>query len=276
MSFSESKWWLLSTSPRPQYNTPMQVISLQSGSNGNCIYVEAGGVQLLLDAGISGIQVEERLALHGRDARAVDAVLISHDHADHSRSMGILHRTFGLPIYATAKTYQAANRYGLGEIGDLRQFRSGETLHFGRALVETISTPHDAEDGVVFVVDDGKHRLGILTDLGHVFSGLSDVIASLDAVLLESNYDPDMLTTGSYPGWLKKRIAGPGGHISNIEAAEVLRSSASQRMKWACLAHLSEDNNTPKLALETHRRNLGSRLPLFVASRYEATEIMEV
>ena len=98
----------------------MRVISLQSGSNGNCIYVEAGGIRLLFDAGISASDVEERLALHGRNVEAVDAVLISHDHIDHCRSMGILNRTFGLPIYATAKTYEAAKRFTLGEINGLR------------------------------------------------------------------------------------------------------------------------------------------------------------
>ena len=222
------------------------------------------------------MQVRQRLAFHGRGVRAIDALLISHDHADHSRGMGILQRKFGLPIYATAETYQAANRYKLGAIEDLRHFRSGETIQFGKVLVETIATPHDAEDGVVFVVDDGHHRLGILTDLGHVFSGLNDLIASLDAVLLESNYDPDMLAKGSYPAWLKGRIAGPAGHISNFEAAELLRTAASRRMKWACLGHLSQDNNTPQLALATHRKILGARLPLFVASRYEASDVLEV
>jgi phosphoribosyl 1,2-cyclic phosphodiesterase len=254
----------------------MQVISLQSGSNGNCIYVEAGEVRLLFDAGISASEVQERLAVHGRDATAVDAVLISHDHIDHCRSMGILNRTFGLPIYITAKTYEAAKRFALGEINDLRHFVAGETVQFGKVTVETISTPHDGVDGVVFVVDDSRHRLGILTDLGHVFTGLGDVIASLDAVLLESNYDPDMLANGSYPDWLKERIAGPGGHISNVEAAELLNTAASKRMKWACLGHLSQDTNTPELALATHRRILGDRLPLFVATRYEASGVMEI
>jgi phosphoribosyl 1,2-cyclic phosphodiesterase len=254
----------------------MRLISLQSGSNGNCVYVEADGVKLLFDAGISGVQVKERLAQHSRDVAAVDAVLISHDHVDHSRSMGILNRKFRLPIYATAETYRAANRYRLGEIDDLRHFRSGETLRFGNVVVETIPTPHDAEDGVVFVVDDGERRLGILTDLGHVFNGLGDVIASLDAVLLESNFDPEMLANGPYPAWLKQRVAGPAGHISNIEAAELLLASASKRMKWACLGHLSHDNNTPKLALVTHRKILGDRLPVCVATRYEASGVMEV
>jgi phosphoribosyl 1,2-cyclic phosphodiesterase len=254
----------------------MRIISLQSGSNGNCIYVEAGGVNLLFDAGISGSRVRQRLALHDRDAAGVDAVLISHDHVDHSRSMGILHRKFHLPIYVTAKTYKAAGRYALGEINELRHFCSGETLQFGNVKVETIPTPHDSADGVAFVVDDGTHRLGILTDLGHVFNDLEEVIGSLHAVLLESNYDPDMLAGGHYPEWLKKRIKGPGGHISNLEAAEILRSGASKKMKWVCLAHLSHDNNTPELALETHRRILNNRWPLYVATRYESSDLLEI
>jgi phosphoribosyl 1,2-cyclic phosphodiesterase len=125
-------------------------------------------------------------------------------------------------------------------------------------------------------VDDGKLRLGILTDLGHVFSELRPLIASLDAVILESNYDSEMLLNGDYPEWLKQRIAGPGGHISNLESAELLRTVASQRMKWICLGHLSHENNTPNLALETHRGVLGTRVPLYVATRYEASGVLEV
>ena len=162
-----------------RYNTPMRIISLQSGSNGNCVYVETNGVKLLFDAGISGILVQDRLAIHDRVAAGIDGVLISHDHIDHSRSMGILHRKFGLPIYATAKTYGAAKRYAVGEIEDLRHFVAGENVHFGKVTVETIPTPHDGVDGVVFVVDDGEHRLGIMTDLGHVFDGLADEYGSL-------------------------------------------------------------------------------------------------
>jgi phosphoribosyl 1,2-cyclic phosphodiesterase len=254
----------------------MRLISLQSGSNGNCLYVEAGGVRLLFDAGITGVQVKQRLAQHGLKAGAAHAVLISHDHIDHSRYLGVLHRRFHLPIYATAGTYSAASRYSLGKINDLRHFAAGDCLHFGSVTVETIPTPHDAVDGVVFVVDDGKHRLGIMTDLGHVFDGLADVIGSLDAVLLESNYDPEMLAHGSYSASLKRRIMGPAGHISNFEAAELLSASASTRMQWACLGHLSQDNNTPKLALATHRTILGDRLPLFVATRYEASGVMAI
>lgn len=254
----------------------MRVISLQSGSNGNCIYVETDGVKLLFDAGISGIQAQKRLERYGRDVASVDAVLISHDHVDHSRSMGVYHRKFGLPVYVTADTYWTASRYKLGRIDDLNHFSAGDTLRFGKMTVETIPTPHDGVDGVVFVIDDGRHRLGILTDLGYVFGELEAVIASTDAVVLESNYDPEMLASGPYPDWLKRRIEGPAGHISNHDAAELLRAHASKRMKWACLAHLSRDNNTPDLALDTHRRIVGRRLPLFVATRYEPTGILEL
>ena len=132
--------------------------------------------------------------------------------------MGILHRKFALPIHVTLDTYQAAARYGLGEIAALCHFRSGQTLRFGKVAVETIPTPHDGADGVAFVVDDGRRRLGILTDLGHVFHGLAEILESLDAVLLESNYDPEMLTRGPYPVWLKERIRGPGGHISRTSS----------------------------------------------------------
>jgi phosphoribosyl 1,2-cyclic phosphodiesterase len=255
----------------------MRVISLQSGSNGNCIYVEAASVRLLFDAGLSGVQVQDRLAAHGRNVQDVEALIISHDHRDHSQAMGIYQRKFGVPIHVTADTLQAVGAScRLGELRDVRHFEAGTTLRFGTVSVETIPTPHDGADGVAFVVDDGHRRLGILTDLGHVFGGLDAVIGSLDAVLLESNYDHDLLQRGSYRESLKRRIQGPGGHLSNLEAAELLLAAASGRMKWACLAHLSHDNNSPGLALETCRKVLSGSLPLHVATRYEVSDVLEV
>lgn len=255
----------------------MRMVSLQSGSNGNCIYVEADGVRLLFDAGISGRQAEQRLSAHGRDIRDVDALVISHEHRDHARCMGIYQRKYGMPVHVTKKTLAVSrSRHGLGEITDLRTYKAGSSLHFGTVTVETIPTPHDGVDGVAFVVDDGQHRLGILTDLGHVFDGLKAVIASLDAVLVESNYDPTMLAEGFYPEPLKRRIRGSGGHLSNVEAAELLRTSAGTRLQWVCLGHLSEENNNPELALKTHREMFGNRVPLFVAGRDAATDVIEV
>ena len=259
------------------YNRAMRFISLQSGSNGNCIYVEAGGIRLLFDAGLSGIQVQERLSLHGRDVRGIEAVIISHDHSDHSRAMGIYQRKFGLPVYVTPKTLDVAQKNSkLGAMNNVRHFHAGDSLRFAAVTVETIPTPHDGADGVAFVVDDGRHRLGILTDLGHVFGDLEAVVPSLDAVLLESNYDPDMLDNGPYPEWLKRRVRGPGGHLSNIAAAELLLAGASTRMKWVCLGHLSDHNNTPRLAIETHRMVVGNRWPLHVATRHAPTDVLEL
>jgi phosphoribosyl 1,2-cyclic phosphodiesterase len=252
-------------------------ISLQSGSNGNCTYVEAAGARLLLDAGISGAKAERRLAAAGRDIRDVTAVVISHDHRDHIGCAGVYHRKFGLPVYVTGRTYRAAHaRYRLGRFREVRTFSAGDTLAFDGATVQTVPTPHDGVDGVAFVVRAGRRRVGILTDLGHAFAALAALIGSLDGVLLESNHDVRMLREGSYPVWLKRRVRGAGGHLSNDEAAELLASAASGRLQWACLAHLSEDSNRPGLALETHRRAVGRYLPLSVAGRHEAGELLSV
>ena len=256
----------------------MIAISLQSGSNGNCIYVESSGVRLLFDAGISGAQTEERLAAHDRDIRMVDAVIISHDHSDHISHAGVLQRKFGLPVYVTPATFAAASaRCSLGKLKDVRHFRSSDKLQFGDVLVYAIPTPHDGADGAVFIVESGARRLGILTDLGHVFKDLIHLVSSLDAVFLESNYDPDMLAQGPYPAYLKQRIRGPHGHISNVEAAEVLlRASASKRLQWACLAHLSEQNNHPDVALRTHSQIMSGKIPLYVADRYQSSKIFTI
>jgi phosphoribosyl 1,2-cyclic phosphodiesterase len=255
----------------------MKLISLQSGSNGNCIYVQARGVRLLFDAGISGSQAQQRLDGQGQDIAQVDALLISHNHRDHARSMGVLQRKFGLPIHVTRPTLTAARAsMPLGDLSEIHHFTAGSTLDFGAVQVETIPTPHDGVDGVAFVIDDGRSRLGILTDLGHLFSRLQPVIETLDAVLLESNYDPAMLAGGPYPAFLKQRIAGSGGHLSNLEAASLLSSVSKGQLRWTCLGHLSAQNNTPELALRTHRQVLGTGFPLLVASRYNAGEVLEV
>ncbi len=254
----------------------MKIIAMKSGCNGDCIYVETKGVRLLFDAGISGRQAQTRPAAHGRDIADVDALVISHDHRDHTRCMGIYQRKFGLPIRVTKGTLTVANKKdNLGPLSDIRYFTSGSTIQFGNVAVETIRTPHDAIDGVSFVVDDGTNRLGLLTDLGHSFKRLASVVNSLDAVVIESNYDPEMLTAGPYPDSLKQRIRGQGGHLCNNDSAELLRG-VSSRLRWACLAHLSEENNNPDVAIDTHREMLDNRLPLIVASRYDATDVLQV
>ena len=255
----------------------MIAVALQSGSNGNCIYVEAGGTGLLFDAGISGVRVCRGLADAGRDVRDVRALILSHEHADHVRCAGVYHRKFGLPICGTpAALAEVLRRSPPGGAGEVRRFRAGETIEVDGVAVRTIPTAHDAVGGAAFVVEADGKRLGILTDLGHVFAALADVVHSLDAVFLESNYDAAMLEAGPYPAWLKARIRGPGGHLSNVEAAELLRCCAGRRLRWACLAHLSEQNNHPETALATHGRVGPALLPRLVAGRHGPTEVLEV
>jgi phosphoribosyl 1,2-cyclic phosphodiesterase len=266
--------------PRPApapsgYSTLVLTFSLQSGSNGNAIYVEAAGVKLLFDAGISGRQARLRMAAHGRDIRAVDAVLLSHSHFDHTRCAGVYQRLFKLPVYATPATACTIAPYAERK-GDVRLFLPGDTLDFDGVSVHALPTPHDAEQSVAFVVTCEGKRLGILTDLGHPFERLARLMTDLDAAYLESNYDPVMLAEGSYPPELKARIRGDGGHLSNDEAAALVRGCGRHRPRWVALAHLSEHNNVPELALETHRAVLGRDYPMTIASRYGVSEMLKV
>ncbi len=253
----------------------MRTFSLQSGSNGNSIYVEANGVRLLFDAGISGSLAERRMAAHGRNIRDVDALIISHNHIDHLRCAGIYQRKFGFPIYITRRTL-TATWCNLGKLSDVRYFDSGDSLTFGHVTVHTIRTPHDAADGVAFVIECEGKRLGILTDLGHPFRGLQDLLEQVDGAYLECNYDPEMLETGSYPAMLKARIRGDGGHISNDESAMLLRACARRRPKWIAVAHLSEENNRPELAISAQHSAVGRDYPVHHASRHEVSELLFV
>ncbi len=215
------------------------------------------------------------MACHGQEIREVQGVIISHDHIDHIQCAGILQRKFGIPIYITRRTL-AATYCKLGRLFDVRYFESGDTLEFGHAKVHTIRTPHDAADGVVFVVECEGKRLGILTDLGHPFAGLLSLIEELDAAYLECNYDPHMLEHGTYSEPLKARIRGKGGHLSNDEAAWLLKSCTKKRPKWIAVAHLSEQNNHPHLAHEAQYAAVGRDYPVYHASRYDCSPMLTV
>ena len=251
----------------------MLTFSLQSGSNGNSIYVETGGARLLFDAGISGRQARQRMAEHGREMGDVDALFISHGHLDHIRAAGIFQRMFQFPLYITPETLRRA-RARLGKMSDVRHYSPGESIQIDGATVHTIPTPHDATDSVAFIVEAEGKRLGIFTDLGHPFAGLLDALRGVDAAYLESNYDEDMLENGPYPADLKARIRGDGGHISNAEAADLVDAARSDRPRWIALAHLSCENNDPQTALQTHRTRVGDDYPIFVAGRYSASELL--
>jgi len=249
--------------------------SLQSGSNGNSIYVEAGDVRLLFDAGLSGRQTEQRLAERGRDIREVTGLILTHEHIDHTRCAGILHRKFGVPIYATRATWRAIPAE-VGPVTQVRHFQAGSHIDFDGVRVYSVPTPHDAVEGCAFIVEHEGKRLGVLTDLGHPFKVLCRLFGDLDAAYLESNYDPDMLASGPYTPRLQARIRGERGHLSNEEAATMTRTHGTDRLKWVAMAHLSATNNHPDVAAETWRTVVGRTFPLELAGRYEASRLLTV
>lgn len=254
----------------------MEVITLQSGSSGNCVFVRSHDTCVLFDAGISGSKAKSRLAEFGYDIRDCQAVVLSHEHSDHISGVGAFHRKFGLPVYANQRTWEATcNHPTTGYIGCPNHFVSGEPFRIGALRIAPIKTPHDARDSVCFVIEDTQsgQRFGLFTDLGHVFTGLRKVMATLDAVLIESNYDATMLRNGPYPQFLKNRIAGKRGHISNDDAAQLIDECNANQLQWVCLGHLSAHNNCPELAIATHRERHGDRFTLFCADRDGATQL---
>lgn len=254
----------------------MEVISLQSGSNGNCIFVDTGNVRLLFDAGISLKKAADRLASLGRDVTDVDAIVVSHEHRDHVGSLGIFSRRLKIPIYVTSKTLRATSRrIELGKSPDIRLFRRGDMIELEGVRIETIPTPHDGVDGSAFTIDNGQCRFGLWTDLGHVTDDFVAGVGSLDALLIESNYDPGLLRESPYPESLKRRIRGGGGHISNDEAATIA-SLASDQLQWLCLAHLSNESNRPDVAIRSHRDLLGADVDIVCASRTDATGPLKI
>lgn len=257
----------------------MEVITLQSGSSGNCVFVRSGETRLLFDAGISGSKAESRLAEFGYDIRECNALVLSHEHWDHISGAGVFHRKFRLPVYANLRTWDATrSKLATGCIGSPNHFESGRPFQIGGLRIEPVRTAHDAVEGVCFVIEDvdsGK-RFGLLTDLGHAFSGLEKVVASVDAVLIESNYDEAMLRSGPYPQHLKDRISGKRGHLSNEDAARLFDRCNANQLQWVCLGHLSEHNNSPEVALGTHRERHGDRFTFFCADRNGATQLPRI
>lgn len=253
----------------------IRTVALASGSNGNSIYVETKDARLLFDAGLSGKKLAERAHLRDVDLPKVDALLISHNHGDHVGGAGVLHRRYGLPLFATRGTWGAA-RQRMGKVTGLTTIRAGETIVFKGTTVHTIPTPHDGREGVAYIVEHGDLRLGILTDLGHCFAELEDTLPTLDAAFLEANYDPEMLATGYYPEHLKDRIAGPGGHLSNEECARLAAGSAGGRLKLLVLSHLSGENNTEAAAMHSASEVANAGVRVELAGRHAPSQMFTV
>jgi len=232
----------------------VRVCLLASGSKGNAIYIETGATRLLLDAGLSARQLEHRLAQIGVAAESLHGVLVSHDHHDHSCGVGPLARRFRLPVFMNPQTRQALPK--LGHLTDHREFDPGDTFQFRDLEIETIPLTHDASPTVGYLLTTDEGKLGIVTDLGVATRLVADRLQRCRILVLESNYDEDLLRDGPYPWHLKQRIRSRHGHLSNVDSAALLDGLLWEGLEGLFLAHLSETNNTPQHAVTAARQVL--------------------
>lgn len=232
----------------------MRLCSIASGSSGNCIYMGSESTHLLVDAGISAKRIEEglkELALTGKD---IQGLLITHEHSDHIKGVGVLARKYGLPIYATAGTIaQLREMKSLGEIdeGLYHEVRADADFTVGDMVIEPFHISHDAAEPVAYRFQCGEKRAAVATDMGYYDEYIVEHLKDLDALLLEANHDIQMLQVGSYPYPLKQRILGQLGHLSNESAGQLLCRVLHDDLKKIYLGHLSKENNYAELAYET-------------------------
>ncbi len=226
----------------------LSVCMLASGSKGNAIFVSDGSTSILIDAGLSGIEIERRLRSKGLCPDDLDAILVSHEHADHIHGVGVLSRRFDLPVFISERTSKAASSH-IGNIQDIVNFESGISFLINTLTIHPFSISHDAEDPVGFTINRDKTKIGIATDLGIATSMVKEHLKDCSLLILEANHDTDMLINGPYPWELKQRIKNRTGHLSNEESKNLLKDVQHDRLKHVILAHISETNNTPEKAL---------------------------
>ena len=226
----------------------LSVCILASGSKGNAIFVSNGSTSILIDAGLSGIEIERRLKSRGLSPKDLNAILVSHEHTDHIQGVGVLSRRFNLPVYISSKTQQAAFSQ-LGNVRDVKNFECGSTFRINTLSIHPFSISHDAEDPVGFTVNQNGTTIGIATDLGIATAMVKEHLKGCGLLILEANHDEDMLVNGPYPWPVKQRIKSRTGHLSNAESKHLLNEIQHDGLKHVLLAHLSETNNTPQKAI---------------------------
>ena len=265
----------------------MRMCSIASGSSGNCIYVGSDNHHLLIDAGISGKRVEaglKGLELSGKD---IDGILLTHEHSDHIKGLGVLARKYGLPIYATPGTAEAVK--GMGSLGKIAsslfvEIHADQDFRIGDLEISPFHISHDAADPVAFRIACGKKKMAVATDLGVYTDYTIEHLKGLDVLLLEANHDIHMLQVGAYPYPLKQRISGELGHLSNETAGKLLCQVLHDDLKAVMLGHLSKENNYAELAYETVKLEIAlgdtpykpGDFPLSVAGREEASACIAV
>lgn len=246
-------------------NNPFCICPLASGSRGNSLFISTPDTALLIDAGLSGKEIQRRMAMVGESPGDLAAIIITHEHSDHIKGAGILSRRFNIPVYVTSKTWAACQ--GLGKIEHLAFFECGRAFTVGSIRIAPFSTSHDACDPAGLTLTFREKKIGIATDLGIVTHLVREHLKNSTALYLESNHDPEMLVSGPYPWHLKQRIQSRTGHLSNRDARNLVSELLHPNLRHIILAHLSEENNHPGKAVQEVAKGLnGSKPTLSVAS----------
>ncbi len=234
----------------------VKFVSLGSGSSGNCYYLSYGNTQILIDAGISVRALKRHLKDKGIRLDSIDAVFITHDHADHIKAVGTLATDYNLGIYATElvhlgiqHNYSVTTKVPASHVHIIQKRQS---VCIGGLSVTAFEVPHDSSDCVGYRIETPELVFVIVTDVGHATTEIMSQISEADYIVLEANHDEDMLMMGPYPAHLKGRIRSDRGHLSNRDGARLIAEHASPRLKKVWLCHLSEENNHPELARKTY------------------------
>ena len=255
-------------------------LSLVSGSTGNCSIISDGKTILLTDCGLTAKRLEELLRIIGISPASISAILITHEHSDHIKGAGIVSKKYGLPVFATEETHSAMQNLSISD-KNVKYILPDEDFEIGTIGVKAFSIPHDASNPVGYNFFCGKNKLSVATDIGHMNEYILENIRGSIAVILESNHDIEMLKNGRYPYFLKRRILGAFGHLSNDSASKTAVELIKSGTKHIMLGHLSADNNTPNIAI-SETANLavkngavpGKDFSLSVANRYMPTNFL--
>lgn len=262
----------------------LEFASIASGSSGNCIYVASGHTKLLIDAGLSGKRIEAGLSQMSLTGYDIDALLVTHEHNDHVDGVGIMSRRYDIPVYATEGTWEnMPKKVGNIKPANKNALYSGETVMINDLMIKPFPIPHDAAQPVGYCITDGSAKITVATDIGHITDEVRESIKDSNILLIESNYDVNMLKTGPYPYPLKQRVLGDFGHLSNENCGKILGDIITDTLKYIFLGHLSNENNTPVLAFETVKAKLenegvvvGGDVNMYVAPRYGVNRIIRI
>lgn len=262
--------------PDPNSDTcPLSVCVLASGSKGNAIYISDGQTAILMDAGLSGVEIQRRMETAQLDIQDLKAIVVSHEHSDHVRGVGVMARRYHLPVYINQATAAAASGQ-LGRIDDMRYYDIGQSFTIDRLVVHPFAISHDAADPAGFTVAQNGRKIGIATDLGIATGMVKQHLKACSVLVLEANHDPTMLTEGPYPWPLKQRIKSRNGHLSNQASRDLLGEIKHDGLCHVILAHLSEVNNTPEKALEAVHQAIHKedQLKLHVAGQERCSDLV--